>query len=86
MKAPLLLILTIAFTTSAAFANTTESCDARAALSETMLEARMTAGEREISQPLFMPPAPNKVAQPVVIQLSESEVEVDEEDFVLDEE
>lgn len=87
MKAAGFLVLTAVLSSSVSFAHMTEAGEAKAALSETILEARMAAAEKEISQPVFQ--EKKRVETPILMQLSENEVETtvsDEEDFVLDEE
>ncbi|MBX9769533.1 MAG: hypothetical protein K2X47_19815 [Bdellovibrionales bacterium] len=87
MKAAGFLVLVTVLSSSVSFAHTTEAGEAKAALSETMLDARMAAAEKEISEPVFG--EKKKVETPVLMQLSENEIETtvsDEEDFVLDEE
>jgi hypothetical protein len=79
------VILSIAFSSPMSFASSIEAGEAKAALLETMLEARMAAAEKEISPPVFAEPA-KKIEPPILFQLSESEVQSDDEEFKLDEE
>lgn len=82
-------ILAATLSTSAASAFNMEDSELKAMLSSTVMEGRLAHADKEIAPPIFAEKPVvkvQKVEAPVEVQISENDVEGDDDVFMLDEE